>query len=73
MLIINIITLYKFELTAEEFEGLRSQFATSNKRDGTPYMPFAFTEQEVAIEVEKFALICHISRFISFYREKSLP
>ena len=38
-----------FELTKEEFESLRSQIASSNKRGGTRYMPFAFTEQGVAM------------------------
>ena len=33
----------------EEFESLRSQIASSNKRGGTRYMPFAFTEQGVAM------------------------
>ena len=37
-----------FELTRDEFESLRTQFATS-KRGGTRYMPFAFTEQGVAM------------------------
>ena len=37
------------ELTKEEFESLRSQIASSNKRGGTRYMPFAFTEQGVAM------------------------
>lgn len=40
---------FMFELTKEEFESLRSQIATSNKRGGTRYMPFAFTEQGVAM------------------------
>lgn len=39
---------FMFELTFEEFESLRSQFVTS-KRGGTRYMPFAFTEQGVAM------------------------
>lgn len=38
-----------FELTKEEFNSLRSQIVTSNKRGGTRYMPFAFTEQGVAM------------------------
>lgn len=37
------------ELTKEEFESLRSQIASSNKRGGTRYMPFAFSEQGVAM------------------------
>ena len=40
---------FMFQLTKEEFESLRSQFATSNKRGGTRYLPFAFTEQGVAM------------------------
>ena len=40
---------FMFELTQEEFNSLRSQFVTSNKRGGIRYMPFAFTEQGVAM------------------------
>ncbi len=40
---------FMFELTKEEFKTLRTQFATSNKRGGTRYLPFAFTEQGVAM------------------------
>ena len=40
---------FMFELTKEEWESLRSQFVTSNKRGGVRYMPFAFTEQGVAM------------------------
>ena len=40
---------FMFELTQEEFNSLRSQFVTSNKREGIRYMPFAFTEQGVAM------------------------
>ncbi|REJ85267.1 MAG: ORF6N domain-containing protein [Bacteroidetes bacterium] len=39
---------FMFELTNDEFETLRSQFATSN-RGGSRYPPFAFTEQGVAM------------------------
>lgn len=39
---------FMFELTKEEFKNLRSQFATSSY-GGTRYMPFAFTEQGVAM------------------------
>ena len=38
-----------FTLTKEEYNSLRSQFATSNKRGGTRYMPYAFTELGVAM------------------------
>lgn len=39
---------FMFKLSNEEFENLRTQFATSN-RGGIRYMPFAFTEQGVAM------------------------
>jgi len=39
---------FMFELSKEEFDNLRSQFATSGY-GGTRYMPFAFTEQGVAM------------------------
>jgi hypothetical protein len=35
---------FVFQLTREEFEGLRSQFATSSLHGGRRYLPFAFTE-----------------------------
>lgn len=40
---------FMFELSKEEYESLRSQFVTSNKRGGMRYMPFAFLEQGVAM------------------------
>ena len=39
---------FMFILTQKEFQGLRSQIVTS-KRGGTRYLPFAFTEQGVAM------------------------
>ena len=39
---------FMFELTAEEWGNLRSQFATSSW-GGQRYLPFAFTEQGVAM------------------------
>ncbi len=39
---------FMFTLTQKEFQGLRSQIVTS-KRGGTRYMPYAFTEQGVAM------------------------
>jgi hypothetical protein len=39
---------FMFELTNKEWDSLRSQFVTSN-RGGTRYMPYAFTEQGVAM------------------------
>ena len=41
---------FMFKLTKDEFDSLRSQFVTSNVgRGGTRYLPFAFTEQGVAM------------------------
>lgn len=40
---------FMFELTKEEFESLRCKISTSNRRGGTRYMPYAFTEQGVAM------------------------
>ncbi|MEJ7737524.1 MAG: ORF6N domain-containing protein [Chitinophagaceae bacterium] len=40
---------FMFQLTKEEFEGLRLQNETSNSRGGTRYLPYAFTEQGVAM------------------------
>ena len=40
---------FMFELNRKEFEFLRSQIASSNGRGGLRYMPFAFTEQGVAM------------------------
>ena len=39
---------FMFELDKNEFESLRTQFASSN-RGGSRYLPFAFTEQGVAM------------------------
>ncbi len=39
---------FMFQLRKEEYENLRSQFATSNKgRGGRRYMPYAFTEEGI--------------------------
>lgn len=38
-----------FEINKTEWEALRCNFSTSNKRGGTRYLPFAFTEQGVAM------------------------
>ena len=41
---------FAFQLTAHELESLRSQIATSKKgRGGRRYLPYAFTEQGVAM------------------------
>ena len=40
---------FMFQLAPVEVESLRSQFATSNGRGGRRYLPYAFTEQGVAM------------------------
>ena len=40
---------FMFELTAEEFHDLRCKNFTSNGRGGTRYLPFAFTQEGVAM------------------------
>lgn len=40
---------FMFELTKKELETLRCNFGTSKSRGGTRYLPFAFTEQGVAM------------------------
>jgi hypothetical protein len=42
---------FMFRLTQEEFDGLRSPFVTSTpeRRGGRRYLPYAFTEQGVAL------------------------
>lgn len=40
---------FMFELTDKELENLRSQSGTSRLHGGTRYLPFAFTEQGVAM------------------------
>lgn len=43
-------TDFMFEMTKEELDSLRSHFVTSNeRRGGTRYMPFCFTEQGVTM------------------------
>ena len=38
-----------FQLNMEEFDDLRFQLGTSNKKGGRRYLPYAFTEQGVAM------------------------
>lgn len=40
---------FMFELTREEFNNLRCRLSTSNQRGGNRYLPFAFTEQGIAM------------------------
>jgi len=40
---------FLFEVTAEEFKALRSQFASLKKGQHSKYLPFVFTEQGVAM------------------------
>lgn len=40
---------FMFQLSADDVEHLRSQVVTSSKAGGTRYLPYAFTEQGVAM------------------------
>ncbi len=40
---------FMFQLTKSEWDGLRLQFETSKGRGGTRYLPYAFTEQGLAM------------------------
>lgn len=40
---------FRFQLTKEEFDALRSQIATPNGRGGRRYRPYMFTEQGIAM------------------------
>jgi ORF6N domain len=40
---------FMFQLTDNEYNSLRSQFVTSNQRGGRRYLPYAFSEQGVAM------------------------
>jgi hypothetical protein len=40
---------FMFQITQEEFDGLRSQIVISKGRGGRRYLPYAFTEQGVAM------------------------
>ena len=40
---------FLFQLNNEEFTNLRSQFVTSKGRGGLRYLPYAFTEQGIAM------------------------
>lgn len=40
---------FRFRLSSEEYERLRSQTVTSNGRGGRRYLPYAFTEQDIAM------------------------
>ena len=40
---------FVFQINENEYEILRSQFEISNKREGRRYLPYAFTEQGVAM------------------------
>jgi hypothetical protein len=40
---------FMFQLNQEEWESLRFQFATSKGKGGTRYLPYAFTEQGIAM------------------------
>jgi hypothetical protein len=40
---------FMFQLTKQEWDALRFQFATSKGRGGTRYLPYSFTEQGLAM------------------------
>ena len=40
---------FRFQLTKEEYDSLRSQFVTSRGKGGRRYMPYVFTEQGIAM------------------------
>lgn len=40
---------FRFQLTKEEYDSLRSQFVTSKGKGGRRYMPYVFTEQGIAM------------------------
>lgn len=40
---------FMFQLTAEEYRSLRSQFVTLKRGEHSKYLPYAFTEQGVAM------------------------
>jgi hypothetical protein len=40
---------FRFQLTQEEYASLRSQIVTSSRHGGRRYLPYAFTEQGVAM------------------------
>lgn len=40
---------FRFQITDEEYEGLRSQIVTSNGRGGRRYLPYVFTEPGIAM------------------------
>ena len=40
---------FRFQLTKDEFNSLRSQIVTSNGRGGRRYLPYVFTEQGIAM------------------------
>ncbi|WP_203225882.1 ORF6N domain-containing protein [Leptospirillum ferriphilum] len=63
---------FMFQLTQEEFESLKSQFATSNEgRGGRRYRPFVFTEHGaiMAATVLNSPLAVEMSVFVVRVRE----
>ena len=70
---------FMFQLTKAELESLRFQIETSKGRGGTRYLPYAFTEQGVAmlssILNSDLAIIMNITIIRSFVviRKQRLP
>jgi hypothetical protein len=58
---------FMFQLTRKEFEALRFQFAISN-RGGRRYLPYAFTEQGVAMLSSVLSSQCAIKMNILIIR-----
>ena len=63
---------FRFQLTLEEFENLRSQFVTSSlvsqnttpNHGGRRYLPFVFTEQRLSLHDDKFNAYLFVSDII---------
>jgi len=73
---------FMFQLTKTEFASLRSQIVTSNRRGGRRYLPYAFTEQGVAmlssvlnsqraisVNIEIMRAFMHMRKMLSSYAE----
>ena len=45
---------FMFELSETEWQNLRCKFSTSKNAGGIRYLPFAFTEQGVALRTEPY-------------------
>lgn len=57
---------FRFQLTKEEYDVLRSQNATSNERGGRRYLPYVFTEQGIIEAIEYYLAYVLIAVFSPF-------